>query len=157
MQILAGTCTSTAVTHDGRALVKAINTGWSPMQAAFMFSDILTLWGMDDVGAAHSDQYVLSMSFDASDVPPGLLKNGQTGLLSQNATGNGWVSAVAGYQPQFVLGAFNPALHNKLGTYGIDVKTGTAWAVVNHDGVFAVGKLSGLVLNDFEEDIGKTR
>jgi hypothetical protein len=30
-----------------------------------------------------------------------------------------------------------------LGTYGFDARTHTAWAVINHDGQFRVGRLDG--------------
>jgi len=37
---------------------------------------------------------------------------------------------------KFVPGPWNASY--KLGTYGIDAATNTAWAVVNYNGVFAV-------------------
>ncbi len=61
--ILSGTNGSTGTDYNGRALTKAVNTGWTPAEAG-LASDILTLWGMADLGSEQTDTYVLSMSFD---------------------------------------------------------------------------------------------
>lgn len=49
------------------------------------------------------------------------------------------VKTFSGGASRFVKGAWNPGY--SLGTYGIDPFTRTAWAVVNHEGEFAVAKL----------------
>ena len=57
-------------------------------------------------------------------------------------TGN-WVNAVdfnIGGTKQFVLGPWNASYG--LGTYGVDQKTKTAWAVINYQGDFAVAPFS---------------
>jgi len=43
-----------------------------------------------------------------------------------------------GGEKAFVVGAYNPAYG--LGTYGLDPRTKTAWAVINYEGDFAVAR-----------------
>ena len=62
-RILGGTNGSTATDAAGRAFTKDIDTGWTCTAGRCRFeSDILTLWGMADLGASHTDTYALSMS-----------------------------------------------------------------------------------------------
>ncbi len=52
-----------------------------------------------------------------------------------------WINAVDanfGGTKRFVLGPWRPQY--TLGTYGVDLSTRTAWAVVNHTGDFAVAE-----------------
>jgi hypothetical protein len=137
MAILDGTNASTAETNYGRATEKAVNSGWAPAQAN-LASDILTLWGMTDVGTDETDTYVLSMSFDKQ-APRQQLGNGGFGIATKDANGN-WVNAVnrnvKGDTKLFVKGGWKPGY--ELGTYGVDASTKTAWAVINHAGEFAV-------------------
>jgi hypothetical protein len=65
------------------------------------------------------------------------------GLVGRNERGR-WIRAVAmnvGGTKHFVLGPYRSKY--ELGTYGIDVKTRTAWAVVNYAGDFAIGGFEG--------------
>ena len=126
MAILDGANMSTAKTHDGRLLTKAVDTGWAPGQAG-LASDILTLWGMDDVGTEQTDVYVLSMSFDKP-LPRQGLGNGGFGIATTDARGN-WINAAAvpGAATKFVNGPWKPGY--VLGTYGVDPSAKTAWAV----------------------------
>ncbi|MFZ5829688.1 MAG: metallophosphoesterase, partial [Planctomycetota bacterium] len=64
--------------------------------------------------------------------------SGQFGVLARDSAG-GWTLAVAGNQeaPKFVAGPWKSEYG--LGTYGVDLKTGSAWAVVDRAGEFAVG------------------
>lgn len=130
MRLLGGTNAST-LTHCGRPLAKAVNTGWSPAQGTH--SDILTLWGMAELGAAETaDTYPLSLSFHPARLP--LQKGGV--FLATRDSGGKWRPAAA---KRFVFGPWKPGC--ELGDYGIDATVPgkpTAWAVVNHGGEFAV-------------------
>jgi len=73
------------------------------------------------------------LSFNAS-------QPGTANLRLASKDGNGlWVNAVSaniGGTPSFVAGPWTADY--ALGTYGVDVSTGTVWAVVNHAGDFSV-------------------
>jgi hypothetical protein len=59
------------------------------------------------------------------------------GLVASDENGN-WVNAVdknIGGAKKFVLGPYQSGY--ELGTYGIDPKTHTVWAVINYTGDFA--------------------
>jgi hypothetical protein len=141
-KILAGTNGSNATDSAGRALTKGVNTGWAPKIAGARrwdddtFSDILTLWGMADLGSEQTDVYTLSMSYDK--MLPIQLGKGLLGLATKDENGD-WVNAVDlnfGGAKKFILGPWKPGYG--LGTYGIDLKKKTAWAVINYNGDFAV-------------------
>jgi hypothetical protein len=159
-RILSGTNDSTATAYDGRPLIKAVNTGWTPRKHCrswahkthdALASDVLSLWGMasipgwDETGMImktdlQSDVYTLSMTYDHRRVRPEHLGRGRFGLVTRDADGN-WVNAVDknfGGVKNFVLGKWKP--NYPLGTYGVDPRTHTAWAVINHDGDFAVAR-----------------
>ena len=126
-KILGGTNGNTAKTYDGRNLTKAVDTGWSDMTAN-LASNILTLWGMSSaLGSDLTDTYALSMSFDASKVTD----TNNFGLVTKNSNGI-WVKGGT----NFVSRAWQ--VGDVLGTYGVDLATNTAWAVVNRNGDFAV-------------------
>jgi hypothetical protein len=138
MQILDGYNDSHAMDGSGRALVKAVNTGWTARTTGIA-SNILTLWGMSDLGSNETDEYVLSMSFDPTGVSSATLSSGTFGLATRDANGN-WINAVNqnyGYgAQQFVYGPYVPGY--AVGTYGVDPSTNTAWAVINYNSDFAV-------------------
>lgn len=155
-RILDGTNASTGTDYAGRALTKAIDTGWTPREQhrhgrghghhdnrrrdadSDTASHILTLWGMADLGSSQTDVYTLSLTYDPDKARPEHLGRGLFGLAARDADGT-WVNAVemnAGGSAKFVKGAWKPGYG--LGTYGIDPSTKTAWAVVNHQGDFAV-------------------
>lgn len=103
-------------------------------------SNILSLWGMADLGAAQTHMYVLSMTYDHMRGHLHDLLRGQFGLAVRNAHG-GWINAVdanVGGTRRFVLGPWKAQY--TLGTCGVDVHTGTAWAVINQSGDFAVAE-----------------
>jgi hypothetical protein len=148
MAILSGTDTSTATTNYGEATEKAVNTGWSP-KTRETTSDILTLWGLADLGSDMTDTYVLSMSYDHKKVLPVQLRRGLLGLATKDEDGN-WVNAVDnnfGGRKNFVLGPWNSSYD--VGTYGIDLKTHAAGAVINHGGEFAVAGFPPLPILSF--------
>ena len=168
MAILAGTNGSTGRDYNGRQFAKAVDTGWSP-KSADTASDILTLWGLhDSLGTAwtspydpakplvspsgykwtlrgdQTDTYVLSMSYPAGALPVvqsgGAQPSGLFGLATRDAEGH-WINAVEanfGGEGSFVQGPWVEG--DPLGTYGIDAANHVAWAVVNHQGDFAVAK-----------------
>ena len=106
MAILGGTNGSSAATNYGKALTKAIDTGWVPA-AAGLRSDVLNLWGMAEMGASNTDTYALSMSFDSAGIADDKLNDGDCYLVTKDAGGN-WVNAVdanAGGTKSFVLTA----------------------------------------------------
>ena len=105
-------------------------------------SDILTLWGMADLGTEQTDRFVLSMSYDHHRLLPIQLGHGLLGLATRDENGD-WINAVdrnfgdsSTNIKKFVLGPYKSSYG--LGTYGIDLKEHTAWAVVNYNGDFAV-------------------
>jgi hypothetical protein len=119
-----------------RKLTKAVDTGWSPGRSngPGIASDVLSLWGMTDIGTSHCETYVLSMSHD-NKVKPGKI----LGLVSRDSSGK-WVNAVnlnTGGTTTFVSGPWNSDYG--LGAYGVDPAAHTAWAVINYAGDFAVG------------------
>ena len=140
IQILGGTNGSRVKTNYGKPLTKAVNTGWTSREEAggHLNSDVVTLWGMTDIGADRCDTYVLSMNFDPSSIAADLICKGKIGLATKTANGK-WICAVdanAGGTKRFVAGPWDSRY--ELGTYGINSATNTAWAVLNHAGDFAV-------------------
>jgi hypothetical protein len=139
-RILAGVNHSTARDASGRALTKAVDTGWTPAAGADApASNILTLWGMArSLGSGETDTYTLSMTYDDRRVRSQRLDSGSFGLATKNADGK-WINAVDknfGGSRKFVAGPWDPSYG--LGTYGVDPGTHTAWAVINYNGDFAV-------------------
>ena len=136
-----------------RKLTKAVNTGWAVAHPQNAASNVLTLWGMADNTAlwdstqtgllpasAVSDQtdvFALSIGYEEGRAH-GEDRNGKGafGLAAKNAHGT-WVNAVdlnVGGTKHFVQGPWKASY--PLGTYGVDTKTRTAWAVLNHNGDF---------------------
>jgi hypothetical protein len=136
-QILDGTNGSTAQDYNGRNFTKTVDTGWAPVEPG-LASDVFTLWGMTDLGADHTDTFVLAVSFDPSAYTPDQLASGAVQLQTKASDG-AWTAAVGanvGGTPSFVFGPWVAGY--PLGTHGIDLDTNTTWAVINHDGTFAV-------------------
>jgi hypothetical protein len=144
-QILSGINGSTAKDGSGRPLTKAVNTGWTDTNASHGYSrknqfnfasNIFALSGMADVGTDQTDVYTLSMTYNG--MPPNFIKGG-FGIASQDEAGN-WVNAVdlniGSSAKKFVLGPWNSSYG--LGTYGIDLRTNSVWAIINYNGDFAV-------------------
>jgi hypothetical protein len=162
-RILSGTNGNTETDYVQRQLSKTVNTGWSvPKDSDAAVSNILSLWGMVDnlslwddpdrgldlvgllpnaAGSKESDVYTLSLTYDDKRVNGLHLGNGGFRLAARAADGS-WVNAVEknfGGARRFVKGPWNAGY--ELGTYGIDPSTGTAWAVINHEGDFTVVRL----------------
>jgi hypothetical protein len=118
-----------------------VDTGWSPKPPCAA-SNIFKLIGMAGLGSAQADTYTLSMSYDSKGLKVTDLRKGLIGLATRDENCN-WVNAVdvnTGGAKQFVLGPWNASYG--LGTYGVDQKTKTVWAVVNYEGEFAVAPFS---------------
>ncbi|HVP12729.1 MAG TPA: metallophosphoesterase [Phycisphaerae bacterium] len=138
-QILDGANGSTAQDYNGRHFTKTVDTGWAPIEAG-LASDVFTLWGMTDLGTDHTDTFVLALSFNSALFTPGQLASGSVYLEAKDPNDGGWTNAVmlnVGGTPSFVFGPWVAGY--PLGTYGIDLATQTAWAVLNNNGEFAVG------------------
>jgi hypothetical protein len=130
--ILGGINGRTEKDGNDRFCSNAVNTAWAPATKRTS-SDILTLFGMArSMGSDRTDAYALAMSFFPGQVSGAQLKSGAFGLATVNSEGN-WIKAAAA---KFVHGPWNAGY--KLGTYGIDEATNTAWAVLDYNGRFAV-------------------
>ena len=142
MAILAGTNGGAQKTNYNKPIQNDVNTAWKAAEPA-LNSDILDLSGMSlTLSGPATDQYVLSMSYKNSPfINGGALLSGKFCLLSRAANGK-WVKAVSlnsTGSPAFVLGAWNSSY--AIGTHGINPITRTAWAVLDHNGEFAVGQV----------------
>ncbi len=134
-KVLSGQNGSSMKDGSGRSCARFVDTGWLPKTTG-LYSDILTLWGMADLGSSQTDTYVLSMSYDPKVVSDDLAKTGQVGLAIK-ADGF-WSNAVhgTGGTKRFVIGPYDPSYG--LGTYGLDLRAHTFWAVINYNGDFAI-------------------
>ncbi len=131
-----------------RPLNKVVTTGWArgPFSSQVM-SDVLSLWGMGELGTAKTDTYVLEMGLNL----PIFTKyraftTGEpwmaiaTICIATYVNGE-WVNAVDenfGGRKQFVFGPYKPIYD--LGTYGIDLRHMSAWAVINYNADFGMVK-----------------
>ena len=154
-QILDGTNNSKAVDYTLRPFTKTVDTGWIDVDHwcdkypvhkwnpdLDLASNIFMLRGMADLGTEQTDTYALSLSYDRHRLLPLQLGQGLLGLVTKDKNGH-WVNAVDmnfGGTKQFVLGPYKSGY--KLGTYGVDLKTGTVWAVINYAGDFAAAGFS---------------
>ncbi|RPJ82035.1 MAG: hypothetical protein EHM18_16150, partial [Acidobacteria bacterium] len=157
-RILDGLNQNLARDYSGRALAKAVNTGWTARSRADrLFSDILSLWGLTSLEDPSADVYALSMSFHPDEVGKSISR---AVLLARNPDGT-WVTAVdrnRGGVKKFIVGPWAPGC--ALGSYGVDMRTHTAWAVLNFDGDFAVGcgeKKPVVDFTEFQPDQAKYR
>lgn len=147
-RILDGVNESIVTLYDGRPTTKHVNTGWTPGKATVpkqmdnTASDMLTLWGLADLGTETADTFTLSLSYAPAKAIPEHLGQGLFGLATRDADGR-WINAVDknfGGVKQFVKGPWQEGY--ELGAYGIDPSTKTAWAVINHNGDFAVARFA---------------
>jgi hypothetical protein len=162
-RILSGVNGNTETDKLGRALSKDVNTGWtlcpSGEAGVGMASNILTLWGMadnlslyDHVGLTgllpdedeteQADTFALSLSYDPKKVRPSQIVSGRFALASVDEGSGEWVNAVDrnfGGSKTFKYGPWKASYG--LGTYGVDPRTSTVWAVVNRGGEFVAKQL----------------
>jgi hypothetical protein len=141
-RILAG-ANNGGTDYTDRPFAKSVNTGWTGKPRGKghdgLDSDILSLWGMADLGTEQTEVYVLSMGHDfRRDV-----HRGKDGIVALDADGD-WVNAVdlnvGSSTKKFVYGPYKSTYG--LGTYGIDPKTKSAWAVLDYNADFAIGDFS---------------
>jgi hypothetical protein len=132
----------------GRPLTKEVNTGWLAVKLSKhgngnLASDVFLLSGVGKLGARQTDRYVLSMSYDPKRLRPAAIASGRFGLVTKDAAGR-WVNAVdanTGGAATFIDGPWRREY--AIGAHGIDRRHHIAWAVLNHEGAFAVGRFSG--------------
>ena len=140
-KILSGTYNNKATDNNGRVLTQTVDIGWSPKTRGIN-SDILTLWGMADLGTGRTDVFTLSLSYDHSSVNREKLKRSLFGVVTKDAQGN-WVNAVDknfGGKKKFMYGRWLSGY--ELGTYGVDPHTKTVWAVINYNSDFAASRFN---------------
>lgn len=121
---------------NARRLHRAVNTGWAPAEAD-LASDVLTLWGMEDLAAGRGDPFTLALSAapGTSDAPAGPLP---LAIARRDAQGR-WEDAArseSGEAIPRVTGPWRPGL--PLGASGFDPATRTAWAVLDRGGELAL-------------------
>ncbi len=122
---------------SGRPLAKLVQTGWIGRKEANLFSDILWLDGLADPGNTRTDPYVLSMTFDPGKRAKKELLGGNFGLASideQGRAGNA-AAATGATDLKFVAGPWKQGY--PAGTWGVDLRHHTVWAVLEGNGKFA--------------------
>ena len=132
VKILSGINGSKAQNKANRPFLKTVDTGWTD-RSSEVVSNIVTLWGMADLDNKQTDVYTLSLS----DLNMG---KGAFGLTTKSK--GKWINAVdknKGGMKKYIAGPWKKGY--ELGTYGFDVKTDTAWAVINYNGQFAAARL----------------
>lgn len=154
-KVLSGVNGNTETDYLNRQLYKTVNTGWMASTAVTNAgSPIFSLWGMVDnlslydasltgmLPAADeptvTDTYTLSLSYNPKKFRPTQLASGRVAIAVSDAD-NLWRNAVElneGGAKKFVYGPWKESYG--LGTYGVDPKTSTAWAVLNNEGDFVV-------------------
>nr|WP_321465014.1 metallophosphoesterase [uncultured Desulfobulbus sp.] len=154
-KILSGTNKNSETDILGRELWKTVNTGWAESSSVVnAASPIFSLWGLVDNLSLYdksltgelpasdeptaTDTYTLSISYNTKKFRPSQLVTGRVAIA---ACGEDqlWKNATAfntGGSKKFVLGPWKDTYG--LGTYGIDTKSGTVWAVLNHESDFVV-------------------
>ncbi|ACN16986.1 conserved hypothetical protein [Desulforapulum autotrophicum HRM2] len=156
-RILDGVNGNTETDSLNRDLVKTVNTGWAESdQVADAASQIFTLWGMTDNLSLYdtdltgplpsedesqeTDVYTLSLTYNPRKIRASELMRGDFALAARNENDQ-WVNAVdlnTGGTKIFKRGGWKPGYD--VGTYGVDARTRTVWAVLNHENDF-VAKL----------------
>ncbi len=137
-RILEGVNGSAGKDGSGRPFSHAVDTGWTARECGAS-SDTLHLWGMaTELGSDETDVVAVSLSYDDRGAEREAAE-GRFGLQAKSGEGR-WVNAVdldVGGDRRFVRGPWRSGY--RLGTYGVDERAKTAWAVVNHAGEFRVG------------------
>ncbi len=153
-KILGGTNGNTETDKLGRQLQKTVCTGWADATTSGAASPIFSLWGMmdnlslydanftgllpDANESTETDEFALAITYDPKKVRPSDLVSGRFVIISKDDEEN-WVSSVdlnTGGAATFIYGPWKATYG--LGTYGVDPRTKTAWAVLNHEGDFAL-------------------
>lgn len=156
-KILSGTNSNDETDFVGRGLAKTVNTGWVDGDLVDdAASDVFTLWGLvdnlslydenltgnlpDEDESQVTDTYTLSISYNPRKIRASNLMRGAFCIAARDENDN-WVNAVdlnEGGTKTFIRGPWESGY--ALGTYGVDPRTKTVWAVLNHENDF-VAKL----------------
>lgn len=147
---LARDATLDTIGGQGRRLVKIAGTGWLEEEGGVrseksgtagnypgLASKILVLNGMADPGTGKTDVYTLSISYDPAKMSSFGNEALRFGLVTKSADGR-WINAVrmnSGGQPKYIDGPWKKGYG--LGSYGVDRKNRTAWAVLDYNASFA--------------------
>jgi hypothetical protein len=159
VEILSGVNENDKTDYLGRELHKTVNTGWADAGTVDnALSNVFSLWGMidnlslwekpptkdfagllpDESEKLITDSYTISMSYSPRKVRPSQVMSGSFAIAAKDEQKN-WVNAVdLNFEgtKKFVMGPWKSTY--ELGTYGVDPKTCTAWAVLNHEGNFVL-------------------
>jgi hypothetical protein len=157
--ILWGTNLTGSDTGVSMAWRTRLNAASVPNEQSFLISDVLRLTGMNNsLASPQTDKFVLQMKYSEAELLIHLA-GGRTeadvaaaGLLYLETwdptlgTSGMWANAISTNinndptAPHGVLGAFDPGISNdlKLGAWGVDVNNDVVWAVLDHNGDFAV-------------------
>ena len=133
--------TRTAVEAANTETLQSAGTNTGGVGIGYLISDVVRISGMDDI-AGLTDTYVLQMSYNEALLgihEAGGVNHGNIFIVWNN--GGNWVNAVEGNDNGTGLGNYVgglAAITNVLGDYGINPGTNTVWAVLNHQGDFAV-------------------
>lgn len=154
-KVLSGVNGNRETDYLNRQLFKTVNTGWAASNTVTnAASPLFSLWGMvdnlslyngnltgylpDTAEPTVTDTYTLSLSYDPKKFRPTQLASGKVAIAVSDAE-RLWQNAVdlnTGGTKKFVYGPWKEGYG--LGTYGVDPKTSTAWAVLNNEGDFVV-------------------
>jgi hypothetical protein len=132
--ILGGTATA----DRNVSLAMTVPTG-----SQKIIGDSVNLSGFGDTPGQATDPFVLQLSFDPA---AALAAYGDlTGmrLMWFDTSLGDWRLATDGNfggTPTFVAGAYDEAVDDHVGYYGVDLATDTVWAVLNHNSEFAAGE-----------------
>lgn len=153
VKILSGVNGNTETDLLERPLSKLVNTGWSDSEGMDgVAGKVLSLWGMADNLSLYdsqlegllpdsneiqkTDTYTLSMSCERLKKHPHQMKKD---FCLATRDGVHWVNAVdfnSDGAERFIGGPWQPGY--ELGTWGVDSMSGSVWAVIDHDGDFAI-------------------
>jgi hypothetical protein len=151
--ILSGTNNSTKTTRDCRHLSKLINTGWAP--ATNTVSDIASVWGLTDLGSINNDTITVAITFPTN----GITDRNSIVLGARDPKSGNWINAVdynlVGGTKSNSTAAYSNA-PTTLGSYGVDLTNGVAWAVVNGNlrdfAVVSTNSIAAYLPWDFNND-----
>ncbi len=132
--ILSGSNGSNRSDTVGRACTKEVSTGWAPAIAGTTYSDVLSLWGLADIGATQTDTITVAVKFPTAGL--GTISKDNYVLGARDPKSGKWINAVdyniVGGTKTAINGAYSS--NYTLGYHGIVDNgdgTATAWAVVN--------------------------
>jgi len=135
--------------HSGFSLLAgAAGTATTNVAAAFIpnpGTNALLASDAVDLNGTQTNKFALSVSFDLAAISQAA-SSLEMLLVYFDPTSKNWIGAASGNSDggaggQSFVGAYNSLVHTNLGDHGVDITNHTAWAVLDHNSVFAVGKL----------------